>query len=492
MIRDVIRTESKSTDNLALAARNAAFSLLSLVARMVGNVVVFLMIARLPGIGTSDFGQLTYAVALASLFVLISQFGLVPLMIRDVASNHSLVGDFVRSVFGLRLLLSALGYLGLVICVHFLGLSEQGRLVCYVMGLALYIGSISIDIQAVFQSQERMNLELPGIFLENGLLLVSTLLAYILEPDIVWIASIFLIAKFSALLLNYAMCARKIIWLVPRFDLVIWRRLSKAAVPFVLSGLIAAGIVQIDTILLHALSSPHGDATVGIYQAAMRLFLLPMLIPEIFIKVFLPQLSRMHGAKGLDLVRDLGRINHMLLTAGLLIGLVTMFRSEDLIHLIYGDRYVDAGEILQVLGLSIMLRFGAAYNLYFTLRNRVWLRVWSALAALASAIILNMIFIPRYGALGAAYASVLAHIVYWIPYLVAIFVTEKSMRLGWRPVPALVAAGLVALMLYSTNSLPLIAMLPIYTVACGLGVLLTMPSMDRVRIKDQLFARFTR
>lgn len=486
------RTKSKSLDNVTQAARNTGYSLLSLGARTAGNVIVFLIIARLPGIETSDFGQLMYAVALASLFVLISQFGLVPLLIRDVASNPALVGDFVKSVFGLRLLLSAMGYIGFIICVHFLGLSEQGKLVCYVMGAALYIGAISIDIQAVFQSQERMKMELPGILLENGLLLGCTLLVYLYELNIVWIASIFLFAKFSALLLNYAICARLIIWIVPHFDRTIWKQLSKTALPFALSGLIAAGIVQIDTILLRALSGPSGDEAVGIYQAAMRLFLVPMLLPELFIKVFLPQLSRMHGREGPDLVRDLGRINHVLLTAGLLIGLVTMIRGNDLVRLIYGNRYADAGEVLQIFGLSIVMRFGAAYNLYFTLRNRVWLRVWSALLALVSVVVFDWLLIPRYGALGAAYASVLAHLIYWIPYLSAIFIAEGSIRLGWMPVRALLAAGTLAMLLYATNSFQLIAMLPIYTVACGLGVLLALPSKDLHMIKEQLSARFTR
>lgn len=479
------------TGNAGLAVRNSAFSLLSLGARLVGNLVVFLVIARLPGVDVAAFGQLTYAVALASLCVMISQFGLVSLLIRDVAADRALLGAHVNAILGLRMLLSVLGLTGLAFFVNAIDLSPQARTVCYLIAAAMYVGAFSVDLQAVFQSQERMHLELVGVVVENGLLLALALAAFFFDAGVVEVALIFLVAKSVALVLNYAICARRLVVPSLRFDRDLWGRLLGEALPFALTGLLAAGIVQLDTLLLRELAAV-GDDAVGLYQAAVRLFLVPMLLPEIVVKVLLPQFSRMHGRDGSGLVRDLGRVNHVLLTLGLLVSLVTVFRAEDLVRLIYGDRYAGAGAVLQVLGLSIIMRFGAAYNLYFTLRNRIWFRVASALLALVAVVGFDMLLIPRHGALGAAYASVLAHVVYWIPYLVAIYAAERTMRLGWMPVRAFAVAAVLAAFLYASAGLNLLVMLPIYAAACALGALLAMAPGDRRTIVSQLGARFAR
>jgi O-antigen/teichoic acid export membrane protein len=231
------------------------------------------------------------------------------------------------------------------------------------------------------------------------------------------------------------------------------------------------------------------EAAVGMYQTAVRLFLIPMMLPDIVLKVFLPQFSRVHGRSGDGLMRDLKRVNHVLLTLGLLIGIVTVFRGGDLIRLFYGSGYDAAGPILQILGLSLAMRFGTAYNLYFTIRNRIWFRVFSALLALFAVVVLDWMLIPRYGALGAAYASVIAHVVYWIPYLLALFKEERTIALGWNATKAAGMGLLLVAFLAATANLHLAYMLPIYAMLCLLAAYASMQIEDRARVRTQFQLR---
>ena len=471
--------------NTTLAIRNSTFGLLSLGCRLVGNMAVFIVIARLPGIGASEFGQLTYAAALTALFVMLSQFGLLPLLVRDIAADHSRLTSYARSALSLRIVLSLLGLAVMALYVQKINMTGQARLVCYIIAAAFYIGSFSADLQALFQGRERMHLELFGIVTENVLLLVLALLAFLFHPTIVQVACIFLLAKSAALVFNYLICGRFLLWMYPRVDIGLWKRMLVEATPFALAGIIAMGVVQIDTVLMRELAPGDSESVVGLYQAAIRLFLVPMLLPQIVLKVFLPQLSRMHGRQGRGLTRDLGRVNHILLTLGLLIGLVTVFRGSDLIRLFYGGKYADAGPLLQILGITIMMRFGAAYNLYFTIRNRIWFRVFSALLALTAIVTYDCILIPRYGPIGAAYASVLAHIVYWIPYLIALYMAERTLALGWKFFRAAGAACLLITILYLTSELHVLYMLPIYTLLVLAATFWTMPQEVRDRIRSQ-------
>lgn len=472
--------------NTAIAVRNSVLGLLSLGCRLVGNMVIFIVIARLPGIDASEFGQLTYSVALGSLFVMISQFGLLPLLIRDIAADPAMLKSSVPSAFALRICFSLIGLTACFCYLVTLDMDGKAIIVGVVMVLALYIGSFSTDIQAVFQSQEKMHLELLGILTENAILLLLAAAAYFFHPSIIQVACIFLVSKATALAINYLGCGRTLIWIVPRIDLGEWKRLVREATPFALAGIVAAGIVQLDTVLMRELSPGDADRAIGMYQAAVRIFLIPMLLPEIVLKVFLPQLSRMHGRSGAALTKDLGRVNHVLLTLGLVIGMVTIFRGKDIIHFIYGEPYAEAGDLLQILGFAIALRFGAAYNLYFTIRNRIWFRVLSAVFALGVVIACDLILIPVYGPKGAAYAAIIANAIYWVPYLIAIFLAEKTFMLGWNFIRAGIAAAVIGLVLYVTAGIHVTIMLPVYFVLSLLAVFLTMAAGDRDRIAAQL------
>lgn len=473
------------SSNLKLAIRNSAFSFFSLTCRLIGSSLIFMIIARLPGIDVSSFGQLTYATALAGLFIMVSEFGFAPLLVRDIAADASRLPIYARSVFSLRLLFSIAGLAALYIYVNYIDMTSQGRWVCGIIALAFYLGSFSIDLQALFQSQEKMHLELFGIVTENVLLLACALFAFFWKLEIVNIAFIFLIVKSAALLFNYFICGRFVLWVYPVVNWELWKKLLRESAPFAITGIVALGIVQLDTILLRELSPSNPDRSVGIYQAAIRLFLVPMLLPQIVLKVFLPQFSRKHGQAGTGLVRDLGRVNHILLTLGLLVGLVTFFRGSDMIRLFYGEKLADAGYLLQILGVTIMMRFGAAYNLYFTIRNRIWFRVFAGVIGLGAVVLFDCILIPKYGPLGAAYSSVLAHVIYWIPFLAAIYISEHTVSLGWRILPAFGAAGILVAGLYATSTFSLLYMLPVYALLVLFLTFLTMPQSERAQILAQ-------
>lgn len=469
---------NKKSKNIKIALQNSAFSLFSLLFRMVGSSLILIIIARLPGISIAEFGQLTYAMTISALAILISQFGLNSLLIRDIAADPSRLPVYARSAFTLRLVFSIVGFALLLLYLHVITISDQGRLVCIIIAIAFYLDSFSIDMQALYQSKEKMHFELFSIVTGNGIVVVLMVCAYFWNANIINIAMIYLVTRSITLVINYFICGHYVIWLYPISIKGSWKKLIWAAAPFALSAVITTGITQIDTILLRELWH-DAERAVGLYQAAIRLFFVPLLLPQIVLKVFLPQFSRMHGLAGGGLIRDLKRVNHVLLTIGLLLGLVTVFRGNDLVALFYGKKLAAAGPVLQVLGITIMMRFGAAYNLYFTIRNMVWFRVWTGLFGLITVIILNCLFIPKYGIMGGAYASVLSHIIYWIPWLVSIYKHERTILLGWRWLPGIIAATILVVVLYFTAALPIVYMLPIYSLSVVFLTFMTMPAKER-------------
>jgi O-antigen/teichoic acid export membrane protein len=479
--------------NIGNAIRNCLFSAASIGCRLLGNLVVFVIIARLPAVQTEDFGQLTFAISLVSCFVMASQYGLAPLFIRNAAAEPEQFHLYIQNVLGLRLGLTCLSSCALWGYVNSASLDAQTKLICYVMAGALYLGSFSADLQAAFQSKEKMQFETLGIFAENTALVTLILTAFIFKFDIVEVAFLFLISKSLSLIINYTLAVRCCGWIYPKLAVGVARKLMNDATPFALAGLVSFGIVQVDTLLLQQLSPGNPYDEVGIYQAASRFFLVPLLIPEIALKVFLPQLARLHGASKLPnsrLAVDLGRLNHLLMTLGLLIGLVTFFRGKDIVSEAYGAKYHEAGALLELLGITVAMRFGAAFNLYFTLGNRIWFRFFSSLWGLVAIVSLNILLIPRYGARGCVYASIIGTAIYWIPWLIAIFKLEGSAVLGWRYRQAVSAAVALGLFAHITADFQVLLMLPLYAGLCLVLAVVTMKNSDRQLVINQ--ARLSR
>lgn len=475
----MIQLAEMRQSNSALAVKNSLFSFLSLILRLLGNGIFFIVISRIPSFQVVDYGQITFAVALSSIFILIAQFGMQPLIVREVAANQALLKNYSNTAIALRLALTVFCSLALTYYLSHLNLSEQGITIFYIISAAFFLGSFSADIQAIFQSQESQRLEIIGVLTENVLLIIFAIFAFFLSIDAIGVSLMILVAKTVSLACNYIICGKYIRWIYPQFDLKIIPKLIKESLPFALAGVIATGIVQIDTAMIKVLVKSNVDEAIGIYQAAVRLFLLPMLLPEIVLRVFLPQLSRMHSASGTGLMRDLKRINNALLTTGMLIGITVYSRGGDIILLIYGDKYKNAGEVLALLGFSIILRFGAAYNLYFTIKRQVWFRVGSGMLCLLSVVLLNYLFIPEYHLVGAVYASIASHIIYWMPFLIALYLNENTVLMGWKIELALLWGLLLVVFIAITKQIYILYAMPLYLTIIGLAVFFTSSKEDR-------------
>jgi O-antigen/teichoic acid export membrane protein len=85
--------------------------------------------------------------------------------------------------------------------------------------------------------------------------------------------------------------------------------------------------------------------------------------------------------------------------------------SNEVIRMIYGDIFLPSADILEVLSLAILLFF-----VNFLLSNlliasgREKINAWNLVGATVSNIILNLVWIPKYEAVGAAWATLLCEV----------------------------------------------------------------------------------
>ena len=209
------------------------------------------------------------------------------------------------------------------------------------------------------------------------------------------------------------------------------------------------------------------SAQVGNFSAAYTLATIPLTLGAILGETLLPHLSAVFDRGDKDAA--VGHINlfaKLVAVAGIfVVGAAAIFR-EPVIALLYGADYSDAAAVFPVLtGYHVVF---ATYNilfLYFFLLKKPQIGVLTTAAGLISSFALNVLFVPRWGIAGAAWATFASGCV--ILLLLFVLGAIYGFRLDGRLFICLAALVL------STTAIGVYAFLP-----AGLVLLLTPAGLD--------------
>ena len=283
-----------------------------------------------------------------------------------------------------------------------------------------------------------------------------------------WLLAVLLLilksAAFYEVILARTLCgfveAALVFWTVHRLRLIRGpkrflaseaRFLIREGFPLVLSS-VAVGIYHlIDQVMLHKMS---GDRVLGPYVIAVQLTELFSVLPVALMGSLFPALSQSAGdpPRFERYLRESYRFLLVLVFAAC--AFVTPVASP-FVELFYGKQFLPTAPLLIVLVWSeIPVFFGVIMSNAMVAKGvQRWLPVTTVLGAVCN-VIMNLILIPRFGALGASWATVVSYSLAGI-FLLLFFSDTRSLVLpGLRiatPLLVLVLA-LTALLHLSTWS----------------------------------------
>jgi O-antigen/teichoic acid export membrane protein len=173
----------------------------------------------------------------------------------------------------------------------------------------------------------------------------------------------------------------------------------------------------------------RAGAEVGVYSVAFRLILPFEMIPETINTVFLPKVSRFTSMH--ELMRYFRDSLKVTCLVGL-VGVVMLFLARPLILTFYGAEYAPSVELFQILvGAFILLTILNPFTLAGHTINKPQLFVIMAAINLVLNFVGNLIFIPRYGAVGAAIVTLVSRV---LGGVAGLFVLKWFLD-RWRPDP---------------------------------------------------------
>ncbi len=256
-----------------------------------------------------------------------------------------------------------------------------------------------------------------------------------------------------------------------------WRVLATEARKYVRYGFpvavsaLAVGIYhRIDQVMLHNMVN---DQVLGNYVASVRLAELVSLFPIAVMASMFPVLAQTAG--------DEARFRHYLQLSfrslmAIAFGLCTLMTlfSGPIVHLLYGLKYAAAAPLLAVLIWSeVPVFFGVVMSNALVAKH---LQNYLPLSTVVGAVVnvaLNLYLIPRWGALGSAWATNVSEL---LAAALLFFAFRATRPIAWPGLRIAAAPALLALLIVSalfTLSLPVSVAVPVVILSYGFGALVT-------------------
>lgn len=207
-----------------------------------------------------------------------------------------------------------------------------------------------------------------------------------------------------------------------------WRRSSIMGLAW-LSNL---AFNSVDMLMLGLMSNP---LQVGLYSAAYRVLNQVLGAYYLLTQSLYPELSRQNSAQRIRMLR--ARILLTLLGAGLAIATALVMVRRPLLTLLFGHQFLTASSLLFLLAWAIPLDFLTSYlgNAYIAWGMERKILLCTAIGA-GSNILLNLLWIPIYGAAAAAVDTLLSYLIFLVS-LVLVGRFAKELARETREMPEL-------------------------------------------------------
>ncbi len=432
---------------------NSVWSLLNQVTRVGTMAIVMIALSR--HFGPERFGTLAFGFAFVRIFAVIAAFGLDRILVRHLAECTGDPSAILRGAFRLKFFIALGSYLALMVTVW--AFDPRDRLMLTIVllaGAGLLFQPFDVFDYA-FQAQSRFRLTflgralplLVGTGLKIGAILAGApLLAFAfletLEAALIG----------GALIVIY----RKIFGRQPRIDSasINWHPILAQGIPLLLSSLAILVYMRTDVLMLGKLA---GYQASGIYSAAAQVAEACTLVSVAVTPVLFPILLRWRASGLAFYHRQFEKLFLVAFLAGLAIALLLSVCAPMIIGVLFGSAFLPAVNVLRILAWAPMFVFvGVTQSGYDITEGLTWMATLRIASGAVINIGLNLFLIPRFGAGGAAAATVAAQ--GWAAFV------SNALHPQTRPV---FFSQLKALRLFPRSALPPVEVSLVVHSPCG-------------------------
>jgi O-antigen/teichoic acid export membrane protein len=435
--------------------------------------LAFAYLARL--LGPDTFGDIEFALAVTLFFNLIVEGGLGILGAREIAKDEKSVLSLTFHVVIIRCFLAVGAFLLLLVFAVISQKSEQEKHLVILYGLTLF-GTPGL-LQWVFQGLDRMQWVAISTVIRWSFF-AGFVFLFIFDPKQVWVVPLIELGVIGCVVVfNFGVFRYFFGPLWQRFDFSFCLFLLRQAIPIGLTQVTWGLRAYLPIIMLGLMV---GGETVGWFGAAHRIVIALHAFVWMYFFNLYPSISRCTKQPPEALQILVGKSIQVTAWVGVFIGATGTLLAGPVMNIVYGSQFDTAANGFKVLIWLISFILISGHYMYTLFAfNKQWFEFITAICGAIIIILLNLLIIPRYGFLGAAWTLLCSEAFIWCLNYWFVRRTISIIRFFPHLIKPIIAAAIM------TAVLKYIA-LPNFWLACaaatilyGLGLLILQPSMIR-------------
>lgn len=413
----MIKTVKRYLGNAVV--KNAGWLIFGKAAQMLISFAVGLFTVRY--LGPSNYGLINYATAYTVFFMAFCTLGINSVLVKEFIDHPGREGSIIGSTLAMRALSSFLSAGVIILIVSVLEADEPVTVTVTALCSIGLIFNIFETFNYWFQSRLRSKITTVATLAAYVITSAYKVVLLILGKSVEWFA--------FSYALDYICVGFFLIICYKRegggrlaFSTEDCRRILSRSVHFILPSLMVAIYGYADKFMLkHMLS----DADVGYYSTAtavcgMWSFVLAAIIDSVY-----PSIMEAYKTDHELFEKKNRRLYAIVFYAAVSVSALFCIFGRLIIKILYGDAYLPAVAPLRVVTWYTAFSYlGVARNAWVVCEDKQKYLKYIYISAAVCNVIMNFIFIPIWGATGAAFTSLLTQMI--ITFVVPFFM--KSLR----------------------------------------------------------------
>lgn len=385
--------------------KNAGWLIFGKIAQMCINLFVGLLTARY--LGPSNYGVINYGSAYTAFFLNLCTLGINSVLVKEFVDYPNEEGKIIGTTLGLKGVASVLSAISIMLISSFIDANEPTTILVVALCSIGLVFNILDTFNYWFQSKLQSKVTAMASLIAFAVTAAYKVYLMVTDKSVVYFA--------FATSIDY-MCIGVLLILVYNrykgsklcFSWEYGKKLLKSSTPFIIPGLMVAIYGQTDKMMLKQMIS---DAEIGYYSTAVSICTMWCFILSAIIDSMYPIIMEAYNENKNNFIHKNKILYAIIFYCCILVSVFITVFAKVIVKILYGNAYLPTVNPLRIITWYTAFSYlGLARNAWIVCENKQkYLTPVYASAALAN-VILNLIFIPLYGASGAAAASLIAQI----------------------------------------------------------------------------------
>ncbi len=422
-------------------------------------------------LGPIRYGEYSMAIPFLALFALFTGTGMDPLIVRTLSrSPRHQWGRILGETVGTRFITTLMSFFCAVLCISLLPLPGEQRLL-FLMGSSSLFFSYSFNglrtiYEHGFRAEEYI---LPVSFLEVINRIATAILIFVAVWLHLSLLSIYALLLYSDIpfCLTLMLLAWRRFRIHVRFDLVRMYALVRASLPLNGYNVMTLLSGQADMLLLSLLSDAHN---VGLYALASRMTDPLLTVALAYTGGLYPLFCKQWSKGRIDLAHIYQESVRIMALALFPLALLISAKAELLVLLLGGEQFRQAAIVVQLLIWTMVATFFSQLAVRASMAVNLEQRIpmITTISAVVN-LVLNLLFIPLWQAVGAGIAALLSECVGYLLFSILLrpFVTSANI---FSVMMRVILSNLIVLvLLWELPTLPLLFSVPLALLGVLIG-----------------------